>query len=137
MPYCTPSDVRAIIPLIDESTMPDEQIQVFITKAESYIDSKLRGIYAVPFNPVPSLIRDIAIEYTAYLVLRTIYFQNTPNQTEIVGELKENVNSALSGLVEGELYLDAPSIDIGFSVSSPEEKVFSMNDITPIKRGWS
>jgi phage gp36-like protein len=137
MAYCTPEDIRLLIPLIDTEIMDDSEMIKFISKAESYVDSKLRDTYVVPISPVPEIIKHVTAEYTGYLVLRTVYFQNSPNMTEVTKELKDSADQILTGLANGELNLDSetpPSPDIS---QTYEEKIFSLKDITPYKRTWT
>lgn len=133
MAYCTPKQVRELIPIIDPSAMSDEQMEVYIKRAENYVDGKLRDTYIVPFDPAPSLIQDITAEYSAYLVLRTIYSQNSPNEHAMVTILKESAEKLLSDLDTGELSLDAPMYSSFESSSLNEEKVFTLKDITPFR----
>lgn len=135
MAYCKFSDVRNLVPLIDVSVMDDTQLQVYMSRADNLINSKLRDTYIIPFNPVPPLIADISAEYSAYLALRTIYSQNSPNEHTMVQALKESAEMLLRELSEGELSLDAPSYS-GFESSSEyTEKIFTLEDITPRIRG--
>lgn len=133
MAYCTAIDVRELIPLIDESVMPDAQMGVYIMRAESYVEGKLRDTYLVPFNPVPDLIKHVTAEYAAYLALRTIYSQNSPNSNDLVLALKESAEQLLNDLDRGELSLDAPKYSSFESSSEFEEKIFTLDDITPFR----
>jgi phage gp36-like protein len=133
MAYCTPSDVRSLIPLIDQSMMSDDEMTKFITKAEAYVDGKLRDTYNVPFNPAPDLIRDVTAEYSAYLVLRTVYFQNSPNMTEFTKELRDSAEQILKDLADGELNLESPQTGDGAYPLYDDERVFSLEDITPFR----
>jgi phage gp36-like protein len=133
MAYCTPTDVRQLIPLIDESAMGDAQVEVYIKRAENYVDGKLRDTYIVPFNPVPPLIKDVTAEYSAYLVLRTIYSQNSPNQHEMVTSLKDSAEQLLNDLSNGELSVESPMYSSVESSSESEQKVFTLEDITPFR----
>src|SRR5688572_27768273 len=109
MAYCSPTDVRLLVPILDESAMPDSQMEVYIKRAEGYVDGKLRDTYIVPFEPVPELIKDVTAEYAAYLALRTVYSQNSPNSNEMVQALKESAEQLLNDLDLGELSLDSLS----------------------------
>ncbi|MGG1219353.1 phage protein Gp36 family protein [Priestia endophytica] len=133
MTYCTPQDVRQLIPIIDEPTMPDIQMQIYIKRAEAYVDGKLRDTYIVPFDPVPELVKDVTAEYSAYLVLRTVYSQNTPNSNEMVTALKENAEQLLADLDTGELSLDSLKYSSIESSSEFTEKIFTLKDITPYR----
>lgn len=133
MAYCKYSDVRNLVPIIDESVMPDTQLEVYMKRADNFIDGKLRDTYIVPFNPVPPLISDISAEYSAYLALRTIYSQNSPNEHTMVQALKDSAEELLRQLDEGELSLDAPSYASFESSAEFEEKIFSLKDITPFR----
>jgi Protein of unknown function (DUF1320) len=133
MAYCTPSEVRELIPIVDESTMADMQVEVYIKRAENYVDGKLRDTYIVPFNPVPPLIKDVTAEFSAYLVLRTIYSQNSPNEHAMVTALKESAEQILADLDSGELSVDSPQYSSIESSSEEEEKVFTLEDITPYR----
>lgn len=130
--YCTPSQVRELIPIIDESTMNDTQMSVYIKRAENYINGKLRDTYIVPFQTVPALIGDLTAEYSAYLVLRTIYSSQSPNSHEMVQALKENAEHILEELSKGELQLDAPQYSGIESTTEKDDKVFTLKDITPV-----
>lgn len=129
--YCTPDDVRTLIPLIDQATMSDSEINKFISKASAYVDGKLQGVYQVPFDQVPDLIKDVTAELTAYFVLRTIYFQNTPNVTDATKEFKKSADDALDALASGQIQLDVPMVEDSVYVDETEQKVFTMDDIVP------
>jgi len=133
MAYCTPADVRLIIPLIDASTMSDEDMERFISKADAYIDAKLGDIYVTPFSPVPTLITDISAEYTAYLVFRTIFNANSPNNSNLGQELKENAEKALEQIALGKMVLDAEKVSGIASTTEDAVKIFTLDDITPYK----
>jgi hypothetical protein len=133
MAYCKYSDVRNLVPIIDESVMPDTQLDVYMKRADNFIDGKLRDTYIVPFNPIPPLISDISAEYSAYLALRTIYSQNSPNEHSMVQALKDSAEELLRQLDNGELSLDSPSYSSFESSSEYEEKVFTLEDITPFR----
>jgi phage gp36-like protein len=133
MAYCSPSDVRLLVPILDESAMPDTQMEVYIKRAEGYVDGKLRDTYIVPFEPVPELIKDVTAEYAAYLSLRTIYSQNSPNSNEMVQALKESAEELLTDLSLGELSLDSSKYSSIESASEFTEKIFTLKDITPYR----
>jgi Protein of unknown function (DUF1320) len=133
MAYCSPSDVRLLVPILDESAMPDTQMEVYIKRAEGYVDGKLRDTYIVPFEPVPELIKDVTAEYAAYLSLRTIYSQNSPNSNEMVQALKESAEQLLTDLSLGELSLDSSKYSSIESASEFTEKIFTLKDITPYR----
>jgi hypothetical protein len=133
MAYCSPTDVRLLVPILDESAMPDSQMEVYIKRAEGYVDGKLRDTYIVPFEPVPELIKDVTAEYAAYLSLRTIYSQNSPNSNEMVQALKESAEQLLNDLDLGELSLDSLSYSSIESASEFTEKIFTLKDITPYR----
>lgn len=134
MAYCTPADVRTVIPLIDAVTLPDAEVNKFIDKAGAYVDGMLRNTYAIPFNPVPELIKSVTVDYCAYLILRTVFFQNTPNLTEVTKELKKSVDDTLKALAYGDLDLDALMIEESTISDEFEQKIFTLEDITP---AWS
>jgi hypothetical protein len=133
MAYCSPTDVRLLVPILDESAMPDSQMEVYIKRAEGYVDGKLRDTYIVPFEPVPELIKDVTAEYAAYLALRTVYSQNSPNSNEMVQALKESAEQLLNDLDLGELSLDSLSYSSIESASEFTEKIFTLKDITPYR----
>lgn len=130
MAYCSPSDVRLLVPILDESAMPDTQMEVYIKRAEGYVDGKLRDTYIVPFEPVPELVKDVTAEYAAYLSLRTIYSQNSPNSNEMVQALKDSAEQLLTDLSLGELSLDSSKYSSIESASEFTEKIFTLKDIT-------
>ncbi|MCM3155602.1 DUF1320 domain-containing protein [Priestia megaterium] len=133
MAYCSPSDVRLLVPILDESAMPDTQMEVYIKRAEGYVDGKLRDTYIVPFEPVPELVKDVTAEYAAYLSLRTIYSQNSPNSNEMVQALKDSAEQLLTDLSLGELSLDSSKYSSIESASEFTEKIFTLKDITPYR----
>lgn len=132
MSYCTPDDVRVIIPLVDSQAMSDNDMQVFITKAENLVNAKLRDTYLVPFNPIPSIIADVTAEYSAYLVYRTLFSQNSPNSSDYVKDLHDSAEKTLRELSDGVLELDADKQSLSIqSTTDGHRKVFTMEDITP------
>lgn len=132
MSYCTPADVRVVIPLVDEQAMSDTDMQVFITKAENLVNAKLRDTYLVPFDPVPSIVTDVTAEYAAYLVYRTLFSQNSPNSSDYVKDLYDSAEKMLREISNGVLELDAEKQSLSIqSTTDGQKKVFSMEDITP------
>jgi phage gp36-like protein len=71
--YATPDEVRAAVVRdlnkLSQSTasMSDTQIQANIDNAQAQVDSKMRRLYAVPFEPVPAMIKAIVIDIAGYL----------------------------------------------------------------------
>lgn len=72
MSYVTQEEVRLILDgttgdlPASGSSLSDEQINAEIERVESEIDTALRGIYTVPFDPVPVVIKYIARDMAIY-----------------------------------------------------------------------
>lgn len=75
MPYCELSDITKAIPeeniiqLTDDAgqgVIDNEKISDAIEYAGQLIDGYLRGRYSVPLNPVPELIKRIAIDMAIF-----------------------------------------------------------------------
>lgn len=132
MSYCTPDDVRVVIPLVDSQAMSDADMQKHIDKAENVVDARLRSVYVVPFNPVPPIVTDVTAEYSAYLVYRTLFSQNSPNSSDYVKDLHDSAEKTLRELSDGVLELDADKQSLSIqSTTDGHRKVFTMEDITP------
>jgi phage gp36-like protein len=52
---------------VTASRLPEARVSWAIKQAEAEIDARLSSRYAVPFNPVPQLVWDVALSIASYL----------------------------------------------------------------------
>ena len=77
--YAEVDDVRLVVardlnrPRNTAADMTDEHIQAALDSAQAEIDARLRHRYPTPFNPVPSLVKQLTIDIAAYVA--TINFR--------------------------------------------------------------
>lgn len=72
MSYATTADVKRVLQGSENgegtaASLLDDSIALEITNAQAQIDATLSQVYRVPFNPVPVLIKTLAIDIAAYL----------------------------------------------------------------------
>lgn len=81
--YCTPDvDVRMLVKLVTDEVIDDDDIQYFIDKVDSYIDSRLARRYNVPFTQAtaPPVLTDISSNLTTYQIIKRLKIET--NDTE-------------------------------------------------------
>lgn len=104
MAYTSPAEIRAIERRLPQA-MTDADLEVYIERAEAYIDAKLGEVYRTPFLAVPKLIRHIATDLAIYFMYESLYSSQKPNLDETIGQRLERINSMLDDIMVGNLSL--------------------------------
>lgn len=115
MGYCTLKDIISVIPereLInltvdepDENSVIDESIFDECTEvADSLINGYLRARYKLPLTVVPSFLRTIAIDITAY----RLYMRRPRAIPEHIKDNYKDAISKLNDLKKGNIMLETP-----------------------------
>lgn len=111
MPYTTYADldneIVDLLELVPEGKDADTYVAAKIAIAESEIDGRLGSLYAVPFDPVPSLIKVIALELTCYRILRPNHVKEDPAVSDWVDEYLKRADMLLTKLETGEVSISA------------------------------
>ena len=135
MAYTAAANVRELLQGVTVAAMDDTRMGTFITRAENIINAKIGGIYAVPFVVVPPLIKTLAEEITAFLVMRTLFTDDSVNKNEWILLFKESMK-LLEEIASGKVTLvDAAGTPIAeqtgalSSNNSGYAPVFDMDDI--------
>lgn len=111
MPYCTLTDIVKAIPeenliqLTDDEgrgVMDNSKIEEAINYAEQLIDGYLRGRYSVPLNPVPELIRRLAVDLAVFFLYSRRFELNMP---ESMLERKRECIRLLEHIQQGKVLL--------------------------------
>jgi phage gp36-like protein len=99
---------------VSSVVMADADVQTWVDAADDMIDSKLYGLYSVPFSTTPLMINQISKMWAAYYILKVVYSAATPEQSNWMNTFKENANGLLNDIINGH----TPLIDsTGSSVS--------------------
>jgi phage gp36-like protein len=112
MSYVTPDEVRAAVTRDlnklagSTASMDNNQIQAAIDNAQAQVDGKLRRLYTVPFNPVPSLVEAITLDIASYLATLNYRQEKEIPQTDPVVQRYNRAHDMLLCLAEGHLSLD-------------------------------
>lgn len=85
MPYCTEQDIenritrKALVELtndgVDAQTPDSAVVSTLIAKADGTIDAKVGVVYAVPFSPVPDIIKLISIDLACYFAMQRRFLE--------------------------------------------------------------
>jgi phage gp36-like protein len=116
MRYCTLADIAKAIPPVtllqlsnDDPTaeLADESvIEDCIRSAEELVDGYLRGRYTLPFDPVPTVLRDAAVSLVRYALYGRRPETDLP---EAVKEDRRNTIKLLESIRDGVVTLGLPS----------------------------
>lgn len=122
MRYCTHADIAKAIPPVTllqlsnddpAAELPDESvIEDCIRSAEELVDGYMRGRYTLPFEPVPTVLRDAAISLARYALYSRRPESNLP---DAVKDDRKNTVKLLESIRDGVVTLGLPS-----GVSAPE-----------------
>ena len=114
MPYCTIDDLTAdslteeeLVQLTDDEGLGqvnEDRADQAAGAAADWIDGYLRGRYTLPLNPVPGMIRDIAVQETIYRLYRRRRKENMPES--LVADRRDRIR-LLEGIQKGSVTLDA------------------------------
>ncbi|TBV10255.1 gp436 family protein [Stutzerimonas kirkiae] len=116
MRYCTHADIAKAIPPVTlrqlsnddpAAELPDESVvEDCIRSAEELIDGYLRGRYSLPFDPVPTVLRDAAISLVRYALYGRRPETDLP---EAVKDDRKNTIRVLESIRDGVVTLGMPS----------------------------
>lgn len=83
--YITEEEVRMLCNKIGSAQVPDQEVRIFIEKAEARIDVVLGVRYALPLPaPVPPIVKSIASDFTAAFVIDKYYASIAKSQEQTV-----------------------------------------------------
>lgn len=116
MRYCTHADIARAIPAVTllqlsnddpAAELPDEAvIEDCIRSAEELLDGYLRGRYSLPFDPVPTLLRDAAVSLARYALYGRRPETDLP---DAVKDDRRNTVKLLESIRDGVVTLGMPS----------------------------
>ena len=138
MGYCTLTDILGSIDEADVIAYTDDDasglvdtdnVQKAIAGADAFIDAYIAGRYSVPVNPVPDMLRDLAVDIAVYKICSRR--SQTPEERR---QKYEDAERFLSKVAAGKAILPgAAASSVGSSdntvniTSSP--KVFSRDSL--------
>lgn len=126
MAYATIADVRARRSELDESAIPDEQVAAALDGAEAEVDAMLARRYAVPFDPVPKLVKSLTIDLaTAQALDETFTGRGVDEEPRLSQSIRRRALARLKALAEGEAVLPGLSRS-GGALSSTAGQVSSL-----------
>lgn len=86
--YATVEDIRREAGFENATNLKDSAIAEQLRQAQSEINAALSGVYAVPFDPVPEIIRTLTVQLTAAFLLITAYGTTTSNKQKLADARK-------------------------------------------------
>lgn len=110
MPYATAAEVKDkdLSRQIAQATWVDADLEDRIAEGDAVIDACMRGLgYAVPFSPVPPLIKRLSILYGRYAAMRDLHHHFAPSQAGGAGfnGYREQFERLLEKLQKGQAIL--------------------------------
>lgn len=141
MPYCVLSDILAIVPeakllqLTDDSglgAVDSDRVDQAAADASSEIDGYLAARYAVPVNPVPDLVRKLAVD----LVVYNLYARRVNEVPESHKDRYKNAIRLLENIAKGVVTLgtlnppeEAPAVASSGAAFIAPTRVFSRDSL--------
>lgn len=129
MAYTSPSNVREIMRKLPTS-VTDQDIEYHISKADAIINSKLGGVFAIPFNPTPVLIQHIATDLSVFFLAESLYSSNMPNLDEYQKTRYDRSIEMLDQIGAGDLYIGVNPIsgqETGFASTNDDDPIFTLD----------
>ena len=99
--YSTVAQMRSMLTKLSVAVIADVDVQTWIDAADDMIDSKLYGLYPVPFTTTPLMINQISKMWAAYYCLKVVYSSASAEQSAWMSSFKENANGLLNDIVNG------------------------------------
>jgi len=131
MSYATIDDVfkrykpiRTLVGSEDISVNSVEVSSIFITDAESFVDAYISRRYAVPLNPVPSLIRQV----TSDLAIFNMMVEKLPDTPDFFQPRYDRAIKTLEMIRDGEMDLSSQTV----ITSGDQEAWSSTMDYHPV-----
>lgn len=126
MSYINWADLVARYKKVAEDYDEDESVKGFIEGAEGEIDARLAVRYTVPFNPVPAIIKDLAIDMAYY----RMYWKSDGE-----GQLRDFIERRIGALVTGSATIVVSGTNLSPDVSAWSDRsgvrsVFGPDDPT-------
>lgn len=138
MRYCTHADIAKAIPPLTllqlsnddpAAELPDESvIEDCIRSAEELVDGYLRGRYNLPFDPVPTVLRDAAVSLARYALYGRRPETDLP---DVVKDDRRNTVKLLESIRDGVVTLGLPS-----GKAAPEPGEIKVRARRPKFRSW-
>lgn len=119
MPYCILDDLKSAAPETDLIQLTDDAgtgtinlaiVSEVITYAGDLIDGYLRSRYTLPLNPVPSLIKDIAVDLALYKLYKRRFNLSAPDG---ISESFKNSMKTLKEIPAGTVSLGTDALPQG------------------------
>lgn len=140
-PYVTVDEVRSAVTRDlnklagSAAVMSDDQLAAAIDNAQSQVDGKLRRLYAVPFNPVPDLVKSIVIDIAGWLATMNYRQEKEIPEVDPIVRRYNRAHDLLCCIAEGHLALpDAAGTGIAPRINglgrpiAPNTKLFQGRD---------
>lgn len=138
MRYCSHADIGKAIPPVTllqlsnddpAAELPDESvIEDCIRSAEELVDGYLRGRYNLPFDPVPTVLRDAAVSLARYALYSRRPETDLP---DAVKDDRRNTIKLLESIRDGVVTLGLPS-----GQAAPEPGEIRVRARRPRFRSW-
>ena len=113
------SDLSELIP---EGKDEEDWVAEFIADASAQIDAALLVIYTTTQLAASDLIKRICFELTHYLILRENFRQQEAEVSGWVTEIRDEAKELLQKLIDGELSLDAATLEAAISSTSEDRE---------------
>ncbi|MGG5739681.1 phage protein Gp36 family protein [Bacillus cereus group sp. IBL03679] len=129
MAYTTPTNIRTTVRDLSPN-ITDSEIQVFCEKATIYLDARLGSLYAVPFNPVPPMIKELATDLAGYYLGKWLYSSQKPNLDEKVANKFVEIKNTITEIIAGDMDIGVPLLNgkhSGFATTNNRDPIFNLD----------
>jgi phage gp36-like protein len=99
--YCSNAQVALNVPVLASSAVSDQHLAM----ADNLINSKLAGLYTLPFSATPPLINSIAISLASYYALTSKFMEAQQNNSEWVKGFYDKAIYILDEIIKGKIEL--------------------------------
>lgn len=134
MAYTSPSDIREVMRKLPTS-ITDQDIQFHIDKAEAFVNGLFGEVFTVPFNPIPTMVKHITIDFAVFFMAEDLYSSNMPNMDAYQEKRYNRAMDLVTKILDGDLKLTLPdgsivrpkTIESGFATTN-DEQIFSYDE---------
>lgn len=110
--YTNAIDLRKLFKKIDTANLNDNDLEFYITMAESVVKGKIAKRYDVTFSAVPPLIRYISAELSLIFVLNRFFTGETRSKNDWRDVRKQDNDKLLNDIADGKIALTDSSGNI-------------------------
>lgn len=132
--YSSPERVKMIMRNLPAEKVTDEDIEFFIARATTIIDSYLKEVYPVPFDPIPPIIMVISTDLAVFFLAESLYSSQRPNLDEYYLNRYQRAMELLQKIVNGDMAIigvdPLPGVSVGYATTNTQQ-VFNYEEPSP------